>query len=48
MNAGLAARAWVILGSLIVDVKIMLWSVIHDFYEPFMKPTHKVRKKFLF
>ena len=38
-NAELVARAWVILGSLIVGVKIIYWSVIHDLYVPFMKLT---------
>ena len=34
-NAELATRAWVILGSLIVGVKIIVRSVIHDFCAPF-------------
>ena len=39
LNAELATRAWVMLGSLIVGVKIILRSVIHDFYAPFINLT---------
>ena len=39
LNAELAARAWVILGSLIVGVSNMSQSVIHDFNVPFIKLT---------
>ena len=35
LNAELATRAWVILGSLIVGVKIIVQYVIHDLYAPF-------------
>ena len=45
LNTELAARAWLILGSSIVGVKIILRSVIHDFCALFMKLTKKLEKK---
>ena len=42
LNTELAARAWLILGSSIVGVKIILRSVIHDFSALFMKLTKKL------
>ena len=46
LNTELAARAWLILGSSIVGVNIILRSVIHDFYAPFIRLTKKISKKF--
>ena len=41
LNAELAARVWVLLGSLNAGVNIILRSLIHDLYAPFIKLTKK-------
>ena len=42
LNAELAARAWVVLGSLITGVKIVLRFAIHDLFAPFKKFAKKI------
>ena len=44
LNAEVVARAWQILGSLVVGVKIILQVVILFFYVPFRKLTKKMEK----
>ena len=41
LDAYLVARSWVIIGSLVLGVQIILLVFILIVYEPFMKHTHK-------